>query len=346
MSVEVIVGGTKLTRFQRGSLRFSLTELVSSFQVEYVLTDRVRDERPLFAGDRVAVRIDGEVVIDGYVDTTDDEDSPDGLLLRAAGRSRTADLVDCAAERAGFTKQTALQVARAIAAPFDVTVDADGDVGEPFPSFHVQKGETAGDAIMRAAQLRGLYPYARGRGLVLARVPTEGAVDSLLERGKEPLQRTSRSDSWYSRFSTYIFHGQVPPSENAWGPKANQLKHAVVDPTITRYRPLLVQVEAHGIGDVRSRAEVVKNQRAGQGERIVCQCTGLVTNEGRAWRPNMRVRVVNPYLAINDALIVSQVSMHFGEAQPVQTDLELIRPEAFDIGKYKALKKHAKWYRS
>jgi prophage tail gpP-like protein len=346
--VEVQVGGLRLKSFQRGALQFSLNEMTASFDIEYALPDRTTSERPLFPGDRVAVYIDGELVIDGYVDTTDDDDGPDSLALRAAGRSRSADLVDCSAEKHGFSGQTALAIARAIASPFDVPVEiSDGALPGPvFPNFSVQRGETAGDAIRRATQLRGLYPFARGRGLELARVFAEGPVDTVLERGKEPLRRTGRSDSWYARYSAYVFRGQVPSTDQAWGAKASQLKHAVTDPEITRYRPLLVQVEAHGIGDLRTRATVVKNQRAGEGERVVCQCTGLVTTEGKPWRPNMRVRLINPVLDINDALVVSTVRMRFGEQQPTETDLELARPESFDIGDYKALHKRKKWYQT
>lgn len=348
MTVEVRVGGLRLSSFQRGSLQFSLTELTASFDIEYAMADRNSNERPLFAGDAVEVLIDGISVLDGYVDTIDDEDGPDALTLRAAGRSRTSDLADCSAEHASFKGQTILTIARAIAAQFDVSVELDSEdgPGDPFPSFHIQKGEMAGDALMRAAQLRGFYPNPRGRELLLTSIRPDGPVDTLLERGQAPLLRTGRSDSWYTRFSTYIFRGQVPSTDEAWGKDASQLKHAVIDEEITRYRPLLVQVEAHGIGDLRTRATVVKNQRAGQGERITCTCAGLVTNEDRPWRPGMRVRLSNPALAINDALIVSQVRMQFGEAQPTTTELELARPEAFTIGKYKALTKHQKWYRS
>lgn len=337
MTVEVSVGGVKYSGWQRGSIQLTMSELANNFDLEYLASNlragsRTEADRALYAGDAVTVRVDGHDVIRGYVDTTDDEDAAEDVRLRVGGRSATADLVDCSAAKVQLHRQTALGIAQAVAKPFGIAVRAESDVGEVYPSFSVQQGETAADVITRAAQPRGLYPYAVGGDLVLARA---GSVrtSTRLSRGVPPLLRTARSDSWYARYSEYVFRGQVRATDNAHGRAASQLKQAVTDPEITRYRPLLIQVEAHGAGDIKTRAEVARNQRIGQGRRVTCVVLGLTTAEGTPWRPNLLVDVDNPALGVRETMLTSVVRMRFGEGEAEETELELMPPIAFDIGK-------------
>lgn len=346
MPVEVRADGKRFAAFQSGSIQLSLGELAGAFEVEYALTSRQGGGRALLPGERVEVWVDGAMLIGGYIDTIDDEDNPERLRLRASGRSAGADLVDSSAEHKSFTNQRIDQIAQALAAPFHVTVTAEGNMGDPFPRFSVQKGETVADAIQRGAQLRGLYALPVGAGVVLAQPGAGRAVR--LERGRAPLMQTGRSDSWYARHSHYVFKGQVPSTDEAFGPKASQLKTSVVDEAITRYRPLLLHVAGHGVGDLATRAAVVRNQRAGQGQTVTLLCSGLSAPGAGPWRPNLVVSVENKVLGLtgDDALLVSQVRMSFGDAQPEQTEVSLNPPSAFDVGKYKALRPRAKWWRA
>jgi len=341
MTVEVSVAGVRFSGFQRGSIQLTMSELANNFDLEYVAGGKRAADRALFAGDAVDLRVDGDLVLSGYVDTTDDEDAAEDIRLRAGGRSKTSDLVDCSAPYQTWSGQTALVIAREIARNFGIEVRAEGDVGAPFPSFAVQKGETGADAILRAAQPRGLFPYCVGSQLVLGRA---GATlnPTRLERGKAPLEKSARSDSWYSRYSEYVFRGQIRATDSAWGKAASQLKQSVSDPEITRYRPLLIQVEAHGAGDLRARAEVARNQRIGQAQTITATVLGLTDAAGKAWRPNQLVSYVNPMFGVDAQLLISLVRMRFGESDVPTTELELVPPMAFDVGKNRAAKEKAK----
>jgi prophage tail gpP-like protein len=340
-AVEVRVGGTRLSSFQRGTLNFSMSELTASFDIEYAVTSREEKERALFVGDAVSVYVGSALALSGYVDSTDDEDSANGLRLRASGRSKSADLADCSGVKKTYANQKVSVLAREIAKPFGIGVEVLGNEGAAIARFSVQIGESAGDAIVRAGALRGLHPYAVRDKLVLATAREAGEA-VILTRGTAPLMRTARADSWFERYSHYIFKGQVPSSDAAWGKNAAQLKSLVVDTTIKRYRPLLVQVATTGPGDLKTRAEVIRNQRAGQGQRVVASVAGLVAPNGQLWEPNMRVHVVNPVLAVNDTLLVSSVRMRFGEAVGDETELELMLPSAFETGQVRELKSHAK----
>lgn len=336
MTIEVSVAGVRYSGWQRGSVQLTMSELANNFELEYVASGKRAQDRALFAGDQVDVRVGGHSVIVGYVDTADDEDAPDDVRMRVGGRSKTADLVDCSAVHESYSGLTALQIAERVARHFGIAVRAEGDVGEKFPHFSVQKGETAADAITRATQARGLYPFAVGGDLVLARAGELRAATQLV-RGQAPLERTARSDSWYSRYSEYVFRGQVRGTDERHGKAAAHLVQSVKDPAITRYRPLLIQVEAHGPGDLRTKAEVARNQRIGQAQRITAQVIGHLMADGTPWRPNLRVSIDNPMLNVKAELLIATVRMRFGESEAM-TELELMPPEAFDIGKNRAAK--------
>jgi prophage tail gpP-like protein len=342
MSIEMRVGGKRMSSFMRGTVQLTMQEPANSFDVTYKADGRAMSERVIYEGDEVELWLDDELLVSGFVDTVDDEDLDSEVRLRATGRSRTSDLIDCSAEHVSFTNAKAGTIAARIAAPYGIRVGIEGDEGAPFPSFATQKGETCMDGIGRVCAKRGLYPYAIGRDLVLGRVGAV-ATDTRLVRGELPLMKSSRSSSWYQRYSEYIFRGQVPSTDHAWGKKAAQLKHGVRDETITRHRPLLIHIEAHGAGDLKLRAEAERNQRAGRGEQILATVQGLRTAEGRAWRPNTLVPFRNAVLGVDATVLATVVRMRFGEREPEACELELTRPEAFDVVNYPPMKRGKIW---
>jgi prophage tail gpP-like protein len=343
MSVELRVGGQRLSAFERGSLQLTMQEAANSFDVDYVADSRASSERLIYPGDAVSVLIGEETVLEGWVDTVDDEDSHEQSKFAAAGRSKAGDLVDCTSLRApgSWSNATVDRIAMDVAAPFAVGVYVDGSPGDPIAAFSVQKGETAYETIARAALKRGLIAYSVGGDLVLARAGSTRSR-TVLERGRN-LVRSARSESHYARYSDYVLRAQARSTETRWGASASQLQHSVKDPAIKRYRPLLVQREAHSGIDLEHQAYLEKNQRAGRGQRIQAVVEGHITEEGYAWRPNTLVRLRNPVLGVDATLLVVVVRFRFGATDAEETELELARPEAFDLGKYPAIGRGERW---
>jgi len=78
----------------------------------------------LRAGDACSVFIDGERVLNGYIDVHMPSYDRNQHNVAISGRSLTADLVDCSAVHipGNFKKQSPLQIANALASPFGVDV--------------------------------------------------------------------------------------------------------------------------------------------------------------------------------------------------------------------------------
>jgi len=351
--VKLAVNGEALTGFSGGSIQLSMSAGANDFDLEYVPDDD--DTRSIFEGDEVELSIDPgdglQSILTGYVDAVEDDDDPAGLRLSASGRSRTGDLLTCSPGFAPLAFGTAPRawknadiekIVGDICAPFSIDVFVSPlEVGAAFPSFSLQTGETAFDAISRAALKRGLFPYCVGGDLVLARAGST-QTRTVLERGGRVI-RSSRTSSWADRFSDYIYRAQARSTDNNFGAKASQLTSTVLDTTVNRFRPLAVQAEAHDKVDLKTRAEIERNTRAGNGESIVCLVDGWGTDEGNAWRPNTLVRFKNKVLGVDATLLITTVRFRFGPNEAREVELLLQRPEAFSVANYPALTRGNSW---
>lgn len=341
--VELRVQGKTFDLFKSGAVQLSMEEPANSFDLEYVADGKIPGVRAIFAGDTCTLALDGEVVLDGYVDGTEDTDEAESITLAAVGRSKTCDLVDCSAvsKPRSWSNATLTKIAKDLCAPFGISVTVDGDEGKPFDSFAVHHSEAAIETIGRAATKRGLFPYCVGGGLVLARAGSTKSA-TVLERGKN-VARWARSESFHSRFSDYVFRAQAPATDNNFGKKASQIKSTVRDAAVTRYRPIAVRKGAHDGIDLETHAKLERNQRAGRGERISALVPDWKDDAGKLWRPNTLVRVKNPVLGVEATLLIVSVRFRFGERESRAAVLDMTRPEAFDMAKYPALGRGLTW---
>lgn len=356
--VSMSVNGEKFSGFERGSIVLTMREGANTFDFEYLsepddtataagaLQGLAETKRGIFEGDETEISIDAgdgpEVIFSGYVESVTEDDDENGLRLGATGMSRTTDLIACSVlSPKRWTNASLEKIALDICLPLGVDVYIDGDQGAKFPNFSVPSDERAFDAIARAALRRGMFPYCVGGDLILARAG-ETQTTTVLERGDRVI-RSSRSGSWLNRYSDYVFKAQARSTDNNFGAKASQLKHTIYDETITRYRPLIVQADAHDGLDLKARAQLECNQRAGNGEQVVALVDGWHTDEGPAWRPNTLVRFKNKVLGVDADMLIVSVRFQFGPNEAREAELQLMRPEAFDVAKYPALARGDSW---
>lgn len=326
--------------FRQAEVGLSLEQGTNTFSVAYAERWAIDGARSRISpGDGCTLKVGDEVLLDGYVDAATVEYADDHLRLECQGRARTADLVDCSAvgARTQWSEQGLEKILRDLSEPFDVSTRIVGDPGRAFSKFSVQRGETAFAAIARAARLRGFLPYTIGGELVLARA---GSVrtSTVIRRGANVV-RASRTTSWAERYSHYRFRGQTGATDDVSGKSASQLRGEVRDPSVARYRPFLVASRGQdGPRDLGARAILERNTRAGRGDRLSCTVVGWHTAEG-LWAPNTLVRVEDDWLDVSAELLVVSVRFRLdaetGKGGYV-TELELTRPEAFDMAEYPA----------
>lgn len=340
--VRLEVQGEAHGGFQRGTVKLSVEQLATSFQLGY--TDVWSAERrrvPIRRGERCKLTVDGDVLVDGWVQEASREYDDKHRTLGVSGLSKTGDLVRCAALNTPgrWTNQSLAQIVTDLCDPFSGGIQPIvlGNQGDPLPKFSLQRGgENAGDALLRACRLRGFIAYTVGGDLIVSRAGEE-RTSTVIERGRNVL-KGKFVDSEAGRYSDYVFKGQTHGNDDRNGITSAHMGHTVYDNNVARYLPFSVQVGgADGPRDLGMRAVMERNQRAGRGERWSYTVKGWRRDEGPLWEPNILVHVKDDELEVDDDLLIVSVDFDFdGGEKPsgFVTKLELTKKEAFDMGEY------------
>ena len=250
--------------------------------------------------------------------------------ITVAGRSRSADLVDCAALNTpgSWTGQSLETIAAAIAAPFGITVSAETSTAPVFPRFALQAGESAWEAIGRMLQQRGLIGITGADGNVRIVSPSPGAATIALTQGREPM-RIAGSHDVSERFSRYIAKGQSAGDDHANGAAVAGPKGEASDPAVGRYRPLVVMAEDQATpASLEARAAWEASVRAAKAQTASVTLGGWRQPGGALWAPMQLVRLAAPAIWIDDALMVVSATFRLDE-RGRSTTLSLGRPEAY-----------------
>lgn len=284
------------------------------------------------------VKLGDDLVISGYIDDYETDDTDTSSSIRISGRDKTGDLVDCSAiyKTGQWRGVTLAQIVTDIAFPFhiNVVVAPGTDTGEVFKRFALEEGEKAFDAIDRACRLRAVLVTSTPDGNLL--ITTASGVSSgvRLVEGVNMTKFNSKH-SWKERYSEIVMKGQVPGDDHENGVAAAQLKAAAKDGEIARYRPLVVIAE-HGTStkSLADRAAWEVKVRMGRGKRGGCTVVGWRTGEdgqeGPLWLPNTLVQVTSERMNIDMELLIVSCSYQLTEQGKV-ADLTFARREAFEL---------------
>lgn len=337
---RVVVNGQSYGGWKEASVTRTIEALAGSFEV--LVSEKWPGEptrREINPGDACTITLDGETVLSGYVDEVNGQyaggaEGGDGAhTVAISGRDKTGDLVDCShvGPPNEWQGQRIDAIARAICAPFGVTVTvASGtDIGAPLArKFAIAAGETAYEAIERMCRTRAVLAVSDGRGgLVLTRAGTAKASTALV-LGENILAGSGLS-SLTERFSQVTVKGQRAGDDSLFGAEASGPSGLARDPIVQRYRPLIVVAESQAdIATCRDRARWETNVRAGRGRRATYRVQGW-SHAGGLWRPNELVDVRDPLLGNATEMLI--VTVRHSIAQGSSTEIELVRPEAYDL---------------
>ena len=292
---------------------------------------------PLAAGMPCQILIGGDQVMDGYIDQVKPTFSATAHGISVTGRDKSADLVDCAAVHSPgqWLRCSVLQLAQELARPFGVNVTAEGDVGAPIPSFKLEEGETAFEALDRALRQRELMACPDGKGGIVLLKAGAGTASGRLRQGENVLSADSQFDM-ADRFSDYIVKGQKPGTDKGWGKEACAVRGEYRDQAVRRYRPMVIRAEQSGdASNARQRAAWECSVRAARAVTVTATVQGFrqqgVGREqsGPLWQLNQMVDVDLPYLRISQRLLVAGVEFRRDATSGSTTRLTLRDPAAF-----------------
>lgn len=294
----------------------------------------------IFPGDECQLKIDGQALITGYVDKAGPSYDAGSHGIKILGRDKTADLVDCSAIVKGSElRGLALDgIVRALAKPFGIGVVAQVDSGPAFASFAIQPGETAYEAIERAARQRFMVVTTDGQGnAVIADIGKTRAHDALVEG--QNIKAASAEYDYSQRFSEYIVKGQAAAQNDGWEPATVAVESRATDPNVKRYRPKIINAETQASdGSAGNRTQLEAASRAGKSTKISVTVQGWTMSNGALWPLNSLVRVRSPLLSMDEDLVISEVKFVVSDSNGITTEMQLTRPDAYLLGQAKVKK--------
>lgn len=336
---QLVIAGKSYGGWTRIEIQRGIEQIAGGFVLQ--VTNRypgVDEPMQLCVGLACQIRLGADLVITGYIDEFETDDTDTSSSVRVAGRCRTADLVDCSAiYKSGQWRGVRLeQIVADIAKDFKITVAvAPGtDTGDVFKRFALEEGEKAFEAIDRACRLRAVLVTSTPEGnLLITTASTVRAGVALIEGVN--MKKFNSKHSWRERHSEIILKGQVPGDDQEFGAAAAHLKASAKDAEIDRYRPLVVVAE-HGTSNksLADRATWEVNVRMGRGKRGGCTLVGWRTGkdgqEGPLWRENTLVPVTSPRMYLDLELLIVGCVYQLNE-QGKNIELTFCRPEAFQL---------------
>lgn len=329
--IDLSVGGQIWAGWTEANIELTYDACASTFDLGLSRKSPFKDRVLALAnGTFVAVRIDGQTVIEGPIDGRRPGFERGSRRLSVGGRSRSGQLQDVSPESkpGQWSKQTIDQIARAIAAPFGVGVVLRGDAGAAFDRVRIKEGEKAADAIRRLARQRGLILSNNGRDLVLTNAKAAGPFIGVLEEGVN-LESLDADESITDRFSIITVKGHKPggmvfDTDGVIGSTA-----IARDEAVGLYRPLVIVASAGGSSaDLQKQANWESATRMGKSRSATAKVAGF-TLAGRLYQPGQLVQVISETCDLDETRLISRAAFRVSKAEGCTTSLTLMPPQAF-----------------
>jgi len=323
---------------------------------------------PIVEEDACTVRLDGRVLLTGFVDSRSHREDAGAHSLTIAGRDSAGALVDCSAELSKweFSQIPILELCKTLGAPFGIvftlqdglsdkaigtaprsatakalaggapsSVGSAGkssslSIAKPNTKLTISPGDSAFEVIDRACRMVGVLPVSDGLGgIVLTRAGGARATTPLV-RGNNILTAEATFDAT-KRYRRYVVNGQAQGTDDLFGASAAAVKSEATDANVRRSeRVLLVRPEgAVTLAFAKQRAAWEATVRAARSADVVITVQGWKQLDGSLWPINALVPVQDPAIGINGDMLITEAIFGVSEESGSTTRLKVVRPEAF-----------------
>jgi prophage tail gpP-like protein len=339
--ITVVVNGQTYDGWLQSEVERSLESLAGTFSIPVSLVPG--NPPAIKRQDAVEVRIGTKAVINGYVLAAEPFYSQLDCGMHVVGRDRTGDLVRCSAIfKGGQWRNVKIdRIIKDIVQPFGLDVVVDTDIGGLLQDFKLNHGETALDAVSRAARLRGVLVTRDDAGRVLLTRAGQLRFKGSIVRGQNVISMAGAGTD-DNRHSQYFAYGQS--NTIADFEAARSLKATSVDEEMKRYLPLVINAEGNTTGgELQTLVDHTKRVRRGHAYGMRYRVDGW-TFEGEPWPLNQRVVIYDDVAGLDGTewlicAVKQSCDLKYGDV----TDL-LVRPiESYDTAPLKTKLKRRNW---
>lgn len=322
-AVRLLVAGTEFGGWKSVAIQAGIERQVRDFDL--TITNKwpgnTEIPRRVHPGDTCELYIGDDKVLTGYVDATPISYDGTSVTVGVRGRSKTADLVDCAAINSPGRWATAKieRIAADLAQPYGVQTSAQVDTGEPL-THAIEQGETVFESIERMLKLRQQLATddADGR-LIFIEVGSAGTATTSLELGKNILSCDAPLD-FKDVFTEYVVKGQRPGSDDEYGEDVAGETATLTDDTIARRRVLIIKQGGHCDGaSAKERVAYERAHRKAMALATTYTVQGWRQENGALWLHNMLVRVKDAMVGFDDEFVIAEIQYRLSAAGMLTT---------------------------
>lgn len=331
--VSLFVNGKIYDGWKEVEIKRSLKAASGSFSLS--LTDRWSDQlQPWIVApdDSCVVKIGNDAVITGYVDTTSPSMTPTTRSISTSGRDKTADLIDCSVEHSSgeISGVTIKRLAEILCSPFGISVVMEVDPGARFDVIKIQQGESVFETLERAARKRGFLLTTDGLGALVITRPGILRAQTRLQQGMN-IKEGAGTFTSKNRYSKYTVKGQDTGFASDLEPAfAYRQKATATDPSVTRYRPLVIQSEQlTNLNDAKQRVNWEATVRAARASSFSVTVQGWRQGDGTLWRPNQIIECRADWIGLMGDLLITDVAYRLSDTTGEVATLALERKDAY-----------------
>lgn len=306
-------------------------------------------------GAPVQVRVGQEVVMSGRVDRIRRHISRGQFQLSLMGRDNAAVLVDCAAQVFTGQEMSLEDVIARVVRPLGITaIELHAESSIRNDKVSIEPGERAWDALHRACAGRGLWPWFRPDGTLVIGGPDyttppvatlvlrrDGKGNNIISLDDESSEERSFSQltvlaQGHAHRSNKKSLGIVDVGDTAAATVDEEttqstgtaetgfhgLKFTVEDPTVTHYRPQVVQMhDADNLAQVQYRARKLLADARLAGYSLTAVVHGHRTSDNVLWQPGQRIHVISEPHGIDGVYFL--MGREFAGGRPLSTTTTL-----------------------
>lgn len=307
---------------------------------------------PDFSGAEVKVRINGELVMTGIVDTTQHTISKTNRTYSLNGRDRASILVDCSAPITNVKGLTVLDAVKKIVEPLGIKKVALRAENNPtLDKVDIDVGETAWNAAMRCANSAGLHLWFEPNGELIVggadySTPPVATLCCMKDGKRNNFEQADLTFDVSNRFSEVTFLAQSHGKQGQ--DNKNDLKWVYNDPGMTTYKPKTVVVsDVDNLEALQKWAKKYIADSVLEGFTLTIVVPDHKMQDGTLWQPGQRVHVICEEYEIDAIFFLMGRRFTLSRNGGTQTELRFKQdgiwtPDAYNAKAEKARKRKGK----
>ena len=344
MAIFLEVNGIEYTNFTEASVTIALDALANHFTFQAVFP--ADEQWPLKGGDSCTVKVDGQLVLTGYIENIAGAYTAANHTLTVTGRDRTGDLIDSTVDvmddlRAPLTLKKLIEkvvanigstlkvIDRVQPEPFneaeDIVRPDPGDNAFMFVESYAQKRQ-----VLLTSDAAGDIEITNSKT-----VPSGAELQNALGADGNNIVAATWSYDTTGLFRKYVQKGQLDPValsfSDATSSDVESQQGEADDKNVLAGRQFVMAPEkSYSSAQLKKRAQWSKQIRRVRSTTYSCTVQGHTHLGDDIWRVNTTVPVFDEFADIDRELLINTVTFSYG-ANGSLTDLSLVEVDAYKL---------------